>query len=766
MAGNGEGKISYAAVVQAASTSWRLLRRSRRGGEGQRELRIATIPQELADKVLSNERPGFACIRSQPLAKGSSQIYLSYKAKSTVHHVEVAGLSAAWKAGRKGSEFQCILPSAGIALVSSITEKLLPLIFRVVSEISAHRHFVDRDIAGVCLDLEMRFREFVICRNGHDSFLVCAMNGEGVVNSATISVEPANCCLVCRDVEGAREISGLDDVLSRLVGRDTSLDLATTLPGGEESRSLDGAVTSSGHAIAGQNGEAPAEGHRVSVVSRGESIARVRVAVEGGDALDLRAAISGMFHDLVNADEKERSIWLKLGALEPVVHALCTRGMGNSVGGDGTTIDGDDDGDGDGERDELSRVVGMLISDNHESSRKAASIVTAKIEMCMDDTNQLKRSLEALDVMLDYQSMRRAVARSQDSLRILHQAHSRHSVSKMCRIDGTRDIPSVNASGRHQDEQMIMTNRSETSFHGISFTHRSDADAAATGLFQGGTGSMDALVSPRAMMPVLPFPRLSSSSAGGYTSMSARFAAGSPRMQMIEASPRGTSEELADTPRSGPNTPRLAPLETSPRRRKSEDGGDSGRESGEEETSAARGQSTSGVPKLMLRTLSVPDSPMQSRSSRRSMSLSVRLIHGDIFTVGSPGPRMSDRIDSQRRIESDRADSPANMRSLKSPHSAENLSRRTTVAADFSHRDSERVDSEIPMDEEEQSADKVLSDMALVISHTCVASVMAAITAQRAQIPMASQGRSQTPAAAARRIRGRGSGRGSRCQYL
>eukprot|EP00961_Rhodomonas_salina_P209683 2831027-Rhodomonas_salina.1 len=220
--------IPYASIVQTASTSWRLTRRSQQPAKSKsgKEPRIYLVRIDLAERLLTPMPAGSAFLRSQTVLKSTSNIYLSYKLKTTTHHQKLNSLTAKWKSMKKGAPL-CLLDSAGIGFVHTLQDEFFAVLRSFILEVIAHRHFIDKEFAAISVRLELQYREFVICRHKNNQFVVSAnANGGDALSSCIIEIDCSSGRILCQDNDGERVVKSLDSVLTKLVGRDTSQDTA------------------------------------------------------------------------------------------------------------------------------------------------------------------------------------------------------------------------------------------------------------------------------------------------------------------------------------------------------------------------------------------------------------------------------------------------------------------------------------------------------------------------------------------------------------
>ncbi|KAJ1488526.1 hypothetical protein T484DRAFT_1782998 [Baffinella frigidus] len=73
------------------------------------------------------------------------------------------GVDAKWKLLRRGETPRCLLDAYGLETLAALQGGFLRTL-----------HFLDVDASAVCLQLELQYREFLICRSGLDHFFVTA----------------------------------------------------------------------------------------------------------------------------------------------------------------------------------------------------------------------------------------------------------------------------------------------------------------------------------------------------------------------------------------------------------------------------------------------------------------------------------------------------------------------------------------------------------------------------------------------------------------
>ena len=417
-------QLPFATAVQASSTSWRLRRRTAaHAGQG---AKVYLVRMDGAERLLSHLAEGSVLLRSQTVAKGCMPVFVSYRIRSSVHHQRLQTVAAAWKLDKKGGVPQCLLDSQSLALVQTLQDAFLPALGAFLRQVASHRHFLDQDLSAICVRLELQYREFLICRSARHQLLVCTLDAsKTAVASLVIRIDCTACRLVCRDSSGSEQaITTLDEALSRLLGRDTSRDVAITTQRSARERAnsqrcLHKRPTSSGdHHVA----ESPSE-----------HVARLRAATFETDADEVGAVAGSMLSQLRHGGSAGVEAWLKGGALEPTVHALLHRGMGLA------------------HQEKLRAVLELLMEGDHSANREVSQMFAARIEICKGDNEELCFVLKTFVSLLGVAAFRRACARNDELLFRACKLHERHSISSTVRLDGAHALDRTWHDVRHND---------------------------------------------------------------------------------------------------------------------------------------------------------------------------------------------------------------------------------------------------------------------------------------------------------------------------
>lgn len=317
--------LPYATAVQAASTAWRLRRRGNVGNKGQ-SVKVYLVRMDGAERLLSHMTEGSLVLRSQTVAKGCTPVFVSYRIRSSIHHQKVQTVAAAWKLVKNGGVPQCLLDTHALAVVQTLQNIFLPTMSAFLRQVSSHRHFLDKDLSAISVRLELQYREFLICRSARHQLLVCTFDvDKTAVKSLVIRIDCTACSLVCRDSSGSeRIITTLDEALSSLLGRDTTRDTAHTIRHRLPSQGQSGPEHNPPH-----EGAPDTEDN-----SPFEQVARLRIAIFEEDTNEVGEVVSAMHSRLAQGGAASREKWIKEGALEPTVHALLNRSVGqaNQVG--------------------------------------------------------------------------------------------------------------------------------------------------------------------------------------------------------------------------------------------------------------------------------------------------------------------------------------------------------------------------------------------------------------------------------------------------
>ena len=689
-------QLPFATAVQASSTAWRLRRRTQAGGAAaQGGVKVYLVRLDGAERLLSHMTEGSVLLRSQTIAKGRMPVFVSYRIRASVHHQRLQTVAAAWKLPKKGGVPQCLLDSQSLALVHALQDAFLPALGAFLRQVASHRHFLDQDLSAICVRLELQYREFLICRSARHQLLVCTLDAsKTAVKSLVIRIDCTACRLVCRDSSGSEQaITTLDEALSRLLGRDTSRDVAI-----KTQRSAREGVNSQ----RGPHSQPAPIGDHDAAESPAEHVARLRAAAFEEDAADVGLVVGSMLSRLRHGGAAGAEAWLKGGALEPTVHALLHRRVGLA------------------HQEALRAVLELLMEGDHSANREVSQMFAARIEMCKGDDEELCFVLKAFVSLLGVAGFRRACARNDELLYHTCKLHERHSIGHAARLDGTRAPDQTTHDMRHEG-------KAEPAKHGVSSTHRSilsEFDRCSSTLLTakrageldtGRTGGGDDTARSDYRSEHINSVRTLPSSARALPRLShAPLPTYSPSKEYSSLSARAQVEDPdgGASPRFSPRSPRAGFL--SPLRPSHLDG--VGRHSSTDALTASR--TPSNIPKLQLMSVSIAESPMQTRSSRRQLTM--RGLMSSTRGASTPGP-FSPHADSLSRSTT--------IRDMGGP--ALTSCRETRGEPESAWGQEEDLLSALPGSY--QSAESELESIARSISRSAVAANLAAIAAQRKQ---------------------------------
>jgi hypothetical protein len=595
-------QLPYATAVPGASTAWRLRRpRSQASAKGA-GAKVYLVRLDGAERLLSHMTPGSLVLRSQTVAKGSTPVFVSYRIRSSVHHQKVQSVAASWKLSKNGGVPQCLLDSQALAVVQTLQNSFLPAMGSFLRQVASHRHFIDKDLSAISVRLELQYREFLICRSARHQLLVCTLDADkATVKSLIIRIDCTSCQLICRDSSGSEHsITMLDEALSRLLGRDTSRDAAHKSRDGNAHY---GAV------------EIPAPGSSLDQEAPSHLIAKLRTAIFESEAGQVAELARSILARLRAGGAGSREAFIKDGALEPVVHALLNSAVGHV------------------HQERLRGALELLMAGDHNTNLDVSTMMTAKFAMCSGDDRELVYLLEVLNSLLSILPFRRACARNNELLSYTCRLHDKKNVGRDVRLDGAvslrwnmRDPAAL--EGRHDGcKPPTMTQRSMLSdfdrCSSIIGRELAEPDSARTAHDTGrsdwimsGASALAATSSSGALPRLAHAPLPAYSPSREYSSLSARAHVDEP------------DQAQSLSPHLTPRSPRAAtfamPQFLSPPGADAaldERGLGSSRHVRTDSLSAAASRTPCNIPKLRLMSVAIAESPMQTRSSRRQLTL-------------------------------------------------------------------------------------------------------------------------------------------------
>eukprot|EP00960_Hanusia_phi_P035897 752020-Hanusia_phi.AAC.1 len=208
MAG-GEG-LPFGLAERGWSTAWRLRRRLQRSQEGEESRKIFLLRNDDSDRVFSLLPPGSALLRSQASTRAGMPVVLSYRLRTSVHHHALSEVLARWRMRKEGPA-SCVVDEKSLSMIERMAGWLEEL-QKFLTEVSSHRDFIDRDLSGIFVRLELKYREILLCRCRDHQLLMCTMEDEEI-RTAVIALNMDACRIELHGSSQTHVIATLEQAL-------------------------------------------------------------------------------------------------------------------------------------------------------------------------------------------------------------------------------------------------------------------------------------------------------------------------------------------------------------------------------------------------------------------------------------------------------------------------------------------------------------------------------------------------------------------------